>query len=91
MIELNALGFSLNSDKRFFDAQSKKILSFKSIQACILQQCLEEFKHLSLDQIIDLMQPSSLHPQKIPAFRMRLSDMIFCTLSNIRLTIIERF
>ena len=63
MIELNALGFSLNSDKRFFDAQIKKILSFKSIKACILQQCLEEFKHLSLDQIIDLMQPSSLHPQ----------------------------
>ncbi|MEF2608371.1 MAG: hypothetical protein U0M88_01880 [Faecalicoccus sp.] len=63
MIELNALGFSLNSDKRFFDAQSKKILSFKSIQACILQQCLEEFKHLSLDQIFDLMQRSYSHPQ----------------------------
>ena len=63
MTQLNALDFSLNSDKRFFDAQIKKIFSFKSIQACILQQCLEECKRLSFDQIVNLIQPSSLHPK----------------------------
>lgn len=63
MIHLNTLGHSLDRDKRFFDAQSKKILSFKSIQACILQQCVEEFAHLSIDEIVSLIEPSSLHPK----------------------------
>lgn len=46
-------------DKHYFDAQSKIILSFKSVQAALLQQCLDECRHLSLQEIISLIQPDS--------------------------------
>lgn len=52
-------------EKHYFDTQSKIILSFKSVQAALLQQCLDECKHLSLHEIVPLIQPSSSHSKII--------------------------
>lgn len=49
---LNELGHILELDKQYFDAQSKIILSFKSVQTVLLQQCLDKCKHLSLQETL---------------------------------------
>ena len=59
MTNLNELQTIVQSKKRFIDGYSKIILSFKPIQAYLLQQCLDEFKNLSLKEISALIQPSS--------------------------------
>lgn len=59
MTNLNELQTIVQSKKRFIDGYSKIILSFKPIQACLLQQCLDEFKDLSLKEISTPIQPSS--------------------------------
>lgn len=51
MSHLNELGTVLEMEKHYFDSQSKIILSFKDVQACLLQQCLKECRHLSLDSV----------------------------------------
>lgn len=65
MSYLNELGTVLEMEKHYFDSQSKIILSFKSVQAALLQQCLDEYKHLSLHEIASLIQPSSSHSKII--------------------------
>ena len=65
MSNLNELGTILELDTHYFDAQSKIILSFKSVQAALLQQCLDECKHLSLHEIASLIQPSTSHSKII--------------------------
>lgn len=65
MSYLNELGTVLEMEKHYFDSQSKIILSFKSVQAALLQQCLDECKHLSLHEIASLIQPSSSHSKII--------------------------
>ena len=55
MSYLNELGTVLEMEKHYFDSQSKIILSFKSVQAALLQQCLDECKHLSLHEIASLI------------------------------------
>ena len=57
---LNELGHILELDKQYFDAQSKIILSFKSVQTVLLQQCLDKCKHLSLQET--LLWFSQSHP-----------------------------
>ncbi len=65
MSHLSELGTVLEMEKHYFDSQSKIILSFKSVQAALLQQCLDECKHLSLHEIASLIQPSSSHSKII--------------------------
>ncbi len=65
MSHLSELGTVLEMVKHYFDSQSKIILSFKSVQAALLQQCLDECKHLSLHEIASLIQPSSSHSKII--------------------------
>ena len=60
---LNELGHILELDKQYFDAQSKIILSFKLLQAVLLQQCLDKCKHLSLQETASLIQPVSSLPR----------------------------
>lgn len=59
MSKLYELQTIIQSKQRFIDAYSKIILSFKPIQAYLLQQCLDEFKDLSLQEITRLIQPNS--------------------------------
>lgn len=53
MEERKNLKILLEDPKRSYDAQCKKILSFKKILAYLLKECLSEYRDLTLKEICD--------------------------------------
>ena len=50
----------MNTTENQYDAYCKKVLRFKSITAMILKSIIEEFKNLSLNEIMDILNSDNL-------------------------------
>ena len=65
MVENYELEHLIQKQKRLYDEQCKKILSFKPILAYLFQCCLEECKDMSLEEIQDLLDEEQPHEKMI--------------------------